>query len=368
MTVTTIPTGPTGLGTSSIRPRSASGTTSTGAASTGNQEQPVRPIPSLYHHPVPEPEPALVAEVDRRTKEWAVHEVDLYPPEWEDDFEAFGTGRSVCLAYPEAGGLDHLEAAAKLLVAENAVDDCYCEDHGGSPHGLGSRLLMAHSALERPYAVVPYEQQWQDQLQSEPPCRAYQSAMQAFDALTADQIRNREIHDLARLHLGYLAEAAWSIDEVVPTVPEYLMTRQYNSFRPCLTIVDAIGGYVLPADLHDHPKMQQVFALAALASTLVNDIYSYTKELRTPRPHVNLPTVLRHHEGLSEEAAYFKAIEIHNDVMHRFESESASCAAELPNPLTVRFLRDVAAWVDGNHWWHATNTRRYTLPGFVPAE
>ncbi|MFE9425709.1 2-methylisoborneol synthase [Kitasatospora sp. NPDC006697] len=352
----TFSAGPTGLGTRSTRVQTRAG------------EQPVRPIPGIYYHQVAEPEPALVAEVDRRVKEWAVHEVDLYPPEWEDEFDAFGTGRSVCLGYPAAAGLEHLDAAAKLLVAENAVDDCYCEDHGGSPHGLGSRLLMAHSALERPYSVAPYEQQWQDRLQSEPPCRAYQSAMEAFDRLTADQIRNREIHDLARLHLGYLAEAAWSIDGAVPTVAEYLMIRQYNSFRPCLTIVDAVGGYVLPADLHDHPQLQRVFALAALATTLVNDLYSYTKELRSPRPHVNLPVAIRHHEGLSVEAAYFKAIEIHNDVMHRFEAEAAAAAAELPGPLTARFLRDVAAWVDGNHWWHATNTKRYTLPDFLPSE
>ncbi|MFE0465489.1 2-methylisoborneol synthase [Kitasatospora sp. NPDC058965] len=357
MTVTFSP-GPTGIGTSAARAL---------RRPTEAGEQPVRPIPGLYWHPVKEPEPLLYAELDRRIKAWA-REIDLFPPEWEEQFDSFGTGRYICLTYTEGAGMEHLEAAAQLLVAENAVDDCYCEDHGGSPHGLGARLLMAHSALERPYSVSPYEEQWQQTLDSEPPCRAYRAAMQTFDRLTADQVRDREIHDLARLHLGYLAEAAWSIDGVVPPLPEYLTVRQYNSFRPCLTIVDSIAGWAFPADLHDHPKVQQVIALASLATTLVNDLYSYTKELRSERPHVNLPTVIQHHEQLPVEQAYYRAIDVHNEVMHRFEVEAAACSAELPSPLTDRFLKGIADWVDGNHWWHATNTARYTLPGFLPAD
>ncbi|MGF1432117.1 terpene synthase family protein [Kitasatospora sp. LaBMicrA B282] len=349
----TLSTGPTGIGTRSARAHLRPG------------DQPVRPIPGLYWHPVAEPEPTVYEELDRRLKRWAVDDIALFPPEWEEQFDSFGTGRYMCLTYPDAASLEHLEAAGQLMVAENAVDDCYCEDHGGSPHGLGARLLMAHSALERPHSIAPYEQQWQDKLESEAPCRAYRSSMESFDRISADQVRDREIHDLARLHLGYLAEASWSIDERVPPLSEYLMVRQYNSFRPCLSIVDAVAGYAFPADLHDHSKVQQVIALAALATTLVNDLYSYTKELRSPRPHVNLPTVIGHHDQLPPEEAYDKAITVHNDVMHRFEAESAACLAELPGALTARYLKGIADWVDGDHWWHATNTGRYTLPGWL---
>ncbi|MGF1426146.1 terpene synthase family protein [Kitasatospora sp. LaBMicrA B282] len=351
-----IRTGPSGPGTGFTRPHHGH------SGMVG--EQPVHPIPGLYWHPVKEPDPALVAELDRRIGHWAVHEVDLYPPEWEEQFVAFDFGRYVALTSPHAAGLDHLEAAARLLVAENAVDDCYCEDHGGSAHGLGARLLMAHSALEHPYSVEPYESEWLRHLDSEAPCRAYRSAMDFFDGLAPDQIRDREIHDLARLHLGYLAEAAWETEQRVPTVGEYLMVRQYNSFRPCLTIVDVIDGFALPADLHDHPAVQQVLALGSLATTLANDLYSYTKELRAKRPHVNLPTVLQRHEGLEPREAFRKAIGIHNTAQHRFEAAAAAAKTRLPDPTTAAYLDSVADWIDGNHWWHATNTRRYTLPDF----
>lgn len=348
-----VPAGPNGPGTGYAR------------AHLRIREQPVRPIPGLYWHPVAEPDPAVTAELDRRIKRWAVHEMDLYPPEWEEQFEAFGFARYVGLTYPHAAGMEQLEAAARLLVAENAVDDCYCEDHGGSAHGLGARLLMAHSSLEHPYSVEPYESEWLRHLASEAPCRAYRSAIDSFDRLAPDQVRDREIHDLARLHLGYLAEASWETERRVPSVGEYLMTRQYNSFRPCLTIVDVIDGYALPADLHDHPAVQKVLALGALATTLINDVYSYTKELRALRPHVNLPTVLVHHEGLTPREAYPKAVEIHNQVMHRFEAAAADARARFPDPVMARYLTSVADWIDGDHWWHATNTGRYTLPDFV---
>ena len=60
-------------------------------------------------------------------------------------------------------------------------------------------------------------------------------------------------HDMARLHMGYLAEAAWAETDYVPEVWEYLAMRQFNNFRPCPTITDAVGGYELPAALTPSP-------------------------------------------------------------------------------------------------------------------
>jgi 2-methylisoborneol synthase len=258
--------------------------------------------------------------------------------------------------------------AARLMVAENAVDDCYCEDHGGSPVGLGGRLLLAHTALDPLYTTGEYQPQWARSLESDAPRRAYRSAMDYFLRGASASQADRYRHDMARLHLGYLAEAAWAQTEYVPEVWEYLAMRQFNNFRPCPTITDTIGGYELPADLHAQPAVQRIIALAGNATTLVNDLYSYTKELASPGKHLNLPVVLAEREGLSERDAYLKAVEIHNDLMRAFEAEVAALASA-GNPAHVmpnlhRFLRGVAAWVDGNHYWHQTNTYRYTLPDF----
>ncbi|MFD0329769.1 hypothetical protein ACFQZC_20185 [Streptacidiphilus monticola] len=116
------------------------------------------------------------------------------------------------------------------------------------------------------------------------------------------------------------------------------------------------------------PALQRITALGGNAATLVNDLYSYTKEQRSPRPHLNLPTVLARRDGLSERDAFLRAVEIHNEIMRRFETESEHLRAQFPDPVLARYLAGLAAWVAGNHEWHASNTFRYTLPDFWSQE
>ncbi|TSB32575.1 family 2 encapsulin nanocompartment cargo protein terpene cyclase [Streptomyces benahoarensis] len=356
--------GPSGLGTASLYPRRREAAEAPEPPAASGPPAPGSPIPGLYHHPVPEPDPARVEEIGARIKRWAIDEVQAFPPEWEDQFDGFSVGRYMVACHPDAPTLDHLMIATRLMVAENAVDDCYCEDHGGSPIGLGSRLLLAHTALDPLHTTGEYEPAWVASLQSDAPRRAYRSAMEYFVRQSTASQADRYRHDMARLHLGYLAEAAWAQEDHVPEVWEYLAMRQFNNFRPCPTITDTVGGYELPADLHALPAMQRVIALAGNATTIVNDLYSYTKELNSPGRHLNLPVVIAEREGVSDRDAYLKAVEVHNDLMHAFEAEAAALAAACPVPTVVRFLRGVAVWADGNHYWHRTNTYRYSLPDF----
>ncbi|MEU3752943.1 family 2 encapsulin nanocompartment cargo protein terpene cyclase [Streptomyces olivoreticuli] len=350
--------GPSGLGTEGLHLARLEEPAASGASTAGN------PIPGLYHHPIPEPDPVRVEEVSRRIKAWALDEVELYPEEWEEQFDGFSVGRYMVACHPDAPTVEHLMLAARLMVAENAVDDCYCEDHGGSPIGLGGRLLLAHTALDALHTTKEYQPQWAQSLGADAPRRAYRSAMEYLVREASPSQADRFRHDMARLHMGYLAEAAWAQTDHVPEVWEYLAMRQFNNFRPCPTITDTVGGYELPADLHAQPDMQRVIALAGNATTLVNDLYSYTKELAAPGRHLNLPVVIADREGVSEREAYLKAVEVHNDLMHDFEAEAAAVAAACPAPSVLRFLRGVAVWVDGNHYWHQTNTYRYSLPDF----
>ncbi|MEU3482993.1 family 2 encapsulin nanocompartment cargo protein terpene cyclase [Streptomyces sp. NPDC033754] len=365
--------GPSGLGTAGLSlaarpveppvPVESGVPVASGAPASGAPVEALE-IPGLYYHPVPEPDPVRVEEVSRRIKDWAVDEVELFPEEWEGQFDGFSVGRYMVACHPDAPTVDHLMVATRLMVAENAVDDIYCEDHGGSPIGLGGRLLLAHTALDPVHTTAEYQPRWAESLHADSPRRAYRSAMEYFVRQSTPSQADRFRHDMARLHLGYLAEGAWAQTDHTPEVWEYLAMRQYNNFRPCPTITDTVGGYELPADLHAQPAMQRVLALAGNASTIVNDLYSYTKELASPGRHLNLPVVLADREGLSERDAYLKAVEVHNDLMRDFEAETAALAAACPVPSLLRFLKGVAVWVDGNHYWHQTNTFRYSLPDF----
>ncbi|MET9826752.1 family 2 encapsulin nanocompartment cargo protein terpene cyclase [Streptomyces sp. NPDC006349] len=356
--------GPTGPGTTSLALADTYGQRPDPAPPAAAPPAAGRAVPGLYHHPVPEPDPVRVEEVSHRIKRWAEDEVQLYPEEWEGQFDGFSVGRYMVGCHPDAPTVDHLMLATRLMVAENAVDDCYCEDHGGSPVGLGGRLLLAHTAIDHFHTTAEYTPAWRESLSSDAPRRAYDSAMDYFVRAATPSQADRYRHDMARLHMGYLAEAAWAQTGHVPEVWEYLAMRQFNNFRPCPTITDSVGGYELPADLHAQPDMQRVIALAGNATTIVNDLYSYTKELNSPGRHLNLPVVIAEREQLCERDAYLKAVEVHNELQHAFEAAAADLAEACPLPPVLRFLKGVAAWVDGNHDWHRTNTYRYSLPDF----
>ncbi|WP_345618440.1 family 2 encapsulin nanocompartment cargo protein terpene cyclase [Streptomyces ziwulingensis] len=324
---------------------------------------PGRPVPGLRFRPAVPADPGKVAEVDRRLEEWA-RGLDLFPKAWSDDFAGFGFGRAVVLQHPGAVGLDRLTVAGELLLAENLVDSLYCsedEDRGGSARGLGGRLVLAQSAVDPYHGTADTEAAWERGMRADSPLRSYHWAVKDYAAFATPSQRDRFVHALSRLHLGYLGEAAWSQIRYTPTVWEYLVMRQFNNFRPCLSIVDAVDGYELPEALHARPEIQRVTALACNATTIVNDLYSFTKELAEPG-HLNLPQVVAANERCGLKAGYLRAVEIHNEIMDSFEEESAALSAG--SPLVERYTRSLAAWVSGNHEWHATNTHRYHLPDY----
>ncbi|CAM5409218.1 hypothetical protein SALBM135S_01416 [Streptomyces alboniger] len=202
--------GPNGLGTAGLRlglPEEAPGPpeptspetlrTPPGPAEPVSAAEEGRPIPGLYHHPVAQPDPARVEEVSHRIKAWAVEEAQVYPPEWEEQFDGFSVGRYMVACHPDAPTVDHLMVATRLMVAENVLDDCYCEDHGGSPIGLGSRLLLAHTALDPLHTSKEYEPPWVESLQSDAPRRAYRSAMEYFLRSASASQADRYRHDMA---------------------------------------------------------------------------------------------------------------------------------------------------------------------------
>ncbi|MFH8682003.1 family 2 encapsulin nanocompartment cargo protein terpene cyclase [Streptomyces lydicus] len=321
-------------------------------------------VPGLRYRPAAPADPEKVREIDRRLETWA-RELDLFPSEWSGDFAEFQFGRAVVLQHPGAADLERLTAAGKLLLAENIVDNCYCEEdegRGGAHRGLGGRLILAQSALDPYHGTPEHEAEWRRGVQADGPLRSYHVALKDYAALATPSQTDRFVHDIARLHLGYLAEAAWAETRHAPKVWEYLVMRQFNNFRPCLSIVDAIDGYELPEALYARPEIQRVTALACNATTIVNDLYSFTRELASDPHHLNLPQVVAANDQRGLKAAYVKSVEIHNQIMEAFETESALLAAT--SPLVERYLQGLADWVSGNHEWHATNTDRYQLPNY----
>lgn len=369
--LTRLLSGPSGLGTDSLRLAPAAAEAAV-RDHCGDQEQeqpssqPSSPrIEGLYCPPAVRDDRALADEINDRLVEWAEQEVDLYPD--DSDRRAalvgFDPGRSVVLCHPDAPGIDHLMAAGRLLVGENAVDDYFCEaEYGGRADRRGAALAVAQSAIDPAHNTPRYEADWRSGLDSHPALRSMRSAMGHLRALATPAQAHRYRHDIAGLYLGYNAEGDCITQHRTPAVWEYLVQRQLNNFRPCLTITDTVGGYELPAHVFAEPAVQRAVALSSNAATICNDLYSLRKEQQSERFHYSLPTVIAAEEDCSIEDAFQKAIELHNDLVHLFEEQAAELSAT--GPLVARFMTGLSNWVGGNHEWHAGNvgTRYATSP------
>ncbi|WP_372408896.1 family 2 encapsulin nanocompartment cargo protein terpene cyclase [Streptomyces luteireticuli] len=367
-----LPSGPTGLGTSSLRlgrvpqpPVPQSPDPAPAPEPAPSPPSSSQRIEGLYCPPAVRDDRALADEVNARLVEWAEKEVNLYPDtDLRDALLGFDCGRSVVLCHPDAPSVEHLMAAARFLAAENAVDDYFCEaEYGGSANRRGAALAVAQSAIDPSHNTPRYEADWRAGIESHPALRSMRSAMEYFNALATPAQSHRFRHDIANLYLGYGAEGDCITQLRTPAVWEYLVQRQFNNFRPCLTITDAVGGYELPAPLFAEPAVQRAVALSSNASTICNDLYSLRKEQASERFHYSLPTAIAAEEECSIEDAFQLAIEVHNDLVHRFEQQAAELSVS-GGPLMARFMAGLSNWLAGNHEWHAGNvgTRYATSP------
>lgn len=342
-----IPSGPTGLGTTSTR---RSGTDAA--------------VPPLYCPPPMRDDPTLAAVVDERIIAWA-KAIGLYEGRL-DDLRDAGFGRLIMLAHPDCDDPDRLLAAAKCAVAEWSVDDYYCDAGAddtapdGTPSSaeteLGPRLELVAAAIDPVHLPARYVARVEQAMQADPILRAFRTAFahMAEYATPAQLARLRT--EISGWFIALGAEAGWRLSGRTPQAWEYLTNRQPHSFLPCMAVIDVVGGYELQAAEYTDPRVRRVVTTAALASQLVNDLYSMAREDRSDGREFNLPTVLVAEEGCTQREAVLRTAEIHDELMHRFELEAAPLAA-LGSAELRRYLTGVWAWLGGSRAWHADSKR-----------
>lgn len=345
-----IPTGPTGLGTASTR-HGSSGSSGTS-------------IPQLYCPPPMRDDPALAAVVNERILAWA-SSIGLYEGKM-DDLRDADFGRLIMLAHPDSDDPDRLLASAKCAVTEWAIDDYYCDADAddtapdGTPSSaeaeLGPRLELAAAAIDPVHLPARYAARLEQAMEADPILRAFRSAFAhvAEYATPAQVARLRT--EIAGWFIALGAEAGWRQAGRKPQAWEYLTNRQPHSFLPCMAPIDVVGGYELQAAEYTDPRVRRVITTAALASQLVNDLYSMAREDRSDGREFNLPTVLVAEEGCTRREAVLRTAELHDELMHRFELEAAPLAA-LGSAELRRHLTGVWAWLGGSRAWHAESKR-----------
>ncbi|MCX4524653.1 MULTISPECIES: family 2 encapsulin nanocompartment cargo protein terpene cyclase [unclassified Streptomyces] len=359
--------GPAGFGTASLRVPPASLRVPPAARPGANR----RPgsgggggngeVPELYCPPALREHDALAREIDDRLIEWAEH-TGLYEGRL-DDVRALSLGRYFVLAFAHVHDPDRLLAPAKCTLAQWASDDYYCDDDsaGADPLRIATNLSLANAAVDPAYLPARYAPGHEDTLRADPVLVAFRSSAAHLKQYATWSQITRYRHELAALWSGYTAEAGWRVTGRTPSVQEFLTVRQDNSFLPVMVMLDAAGGYELPVETYGDPRVRGAVLKAASAGVVVNDLYSMRREEQGTAVSYNLPSLIQAEDGCTREEAVRRSADIHDELVHAFEDESAALAAAGFPPLT-RYLADVWAWLGGNLEWHRTSARYHAEP------
>lgn len=316
-------------------------------------------VPPL-HCPAPcRIDEALASEVDDRLMRW-IAETGIFAGQ-QQKILASGFGRFAMLCHTDTDDPDRLLLSAQCIAALFAVDDYYCDDEstGSIPALVGPRLSVALAALEPAHLIEPHRADLELALASDPVLvglRAYMTRVTEF-ATPAQVARVR--HEIIAMFVTMTAEAAWRINGITPALWEYLAQRQINSFLPCMSLIDIIGGYELPANIYSSPAVRRVTTLAASATIIANDLYSAPKESRAQVGDFNLPLLLANQPVCSIKRAMKQSVAIHDEVVRLYEAAEQEVLADA-SPLLKRYLAGVKNWVAGSLEWHRHSGRYQT--------
>ncbi|MEU5435976.1 Camphene synthase [Streptomyces sp. NPDC020719] len=309
----------------------------------------------------------LAGRLDERLLEWA-DGIGLYDGRMERVRDA-GFGRLAALCYPATDDEDLLMVPARCALAIWALDDHYCDDPdlGAVPSLLGSRLATASATLGRAHLPDRHEAAFDAATRDDPALKGLRSAAGHLRRITTAAQFDRTRHTLRTLFAALAQEGTWRATRYQPQVWEYLMNRQANSFLPCMTVIDALGGYRLPADVWAHPDVHDAVGTAALAASIANDIYSAGTESRSSDGDFNLPRAIAAEAPCTPQEALRLSAELHNELMHRFRRQCDELAHQGGRELH-RFLDGVLDWCAGSLAWHRTAPRyhRHATDGHAP--
>ncbi|HKR51851.1 MAG TPA: family 2 encapsulin nanocompartment cargo protein terpene cyclase [Pseudonocardiaceae bacterium] len=348
--------GPSGLGTSAAR--LVRELTLAGGPSPAYVERPWGDgtAASLYVPVVERVDDALAAEVDDRLVVWAK---DCgFTDDEADLMRQAGFGRLAMLTHTDTDDSDCLLIAAQLNAAWWAADDLYADDSemGATPTELPPRLALAMAAMDPVAPAGEFSVPLEEALRSDPVLVALNSGIEHLTRHASPAQVQRACYSTFAMFVSWNSYAAWRFTGNYPPAWEYLAVRQHDTFYTSMTLIDAVGGYELDANLYYEPQVRRALMQAGTASVMVNDLHSVTKDAADDKPVCNMVLQIAADRQCSVEEAIAITVDLHNNLVRDFEATHRSLLP-VPSPQLQRFLRGVRAWMGGGFEWHATNPR-----------
>jgi len=312
--------------------------------------------PPLYAPVVERINDPLAAEVNERLVGWAA---DCgFRDDQLEPLRAAGFGRLAMLTHAACDDPDRLLIAAQLNAAWWAADDLYADDSemGATPTELPPRLALAMAAMDPIAPAGEFSIPLDEALRSEPVLVALNSGVDHLTRHASPAQVQRACYSTFAMFVSWNAYAAWRHTGHYPPAWEYLAARQHDSFYTSMTLIDAVDGYELPANLYYDPRVRQLLMQAGTAAVMVNDLHSVAKDAADENPVCNMVLQIAADRDCSLQEATEVTVDLHNNLVRDFEAGHRALAP-VPSLELQRFLRGVRAWMGGGLEWHATNPR-----------
>ena len=310
----------------------------------------------LYVPAVERVDDALAAEVDDRLVIWAK---DCgFTDDQADLMRRAGFGRLAMLTHTDTDDPDRLLIAAQLNAAWWAADDLYADDTtmGATPTELPARLALVMAAMDPIAPAGEFSIPLDHAVRCDPVLVALNSGIEHLTRYASPAQVQRACYATFAMFVSWNSYAAWRFTGNYPPAWEYLAARQHDSFYTSMTLIDAVGGYELDANLYYQPRVRRALMQAGTASVMVNDLVSAAKDAADDKPVCNMVLQTAADRQCSIDEAIAITVDLHNNLVRDFQATHHSLLP-VPSPQLQQFLRGVRAWMGGGFEWHTTNPR-----------
>ncbi|WP_343671045.1 hypothetical protein [Chitinophaga sp.] len=125
--------------------------------------------------------------------------------------------------------------------------------------------------------------------------------------------------------LGLQTELRYKQNKKFPTITECIALREDSiCLYPFLQLTEIETGIILPPEIHEHPVIRRLQALACHLVTFFNEVQSVMKDEATGSIYYNIVKVIQNERQISLEEACLEDLRLHNEDLREFVALQAS--------------------------------------------
>lgn len=129
----------------------------------------------------------------------------------------------------------------------------------------------------------------------------------------------RFVEMISRYFAGMKVESTFKMNKTFPTIAECIALRENSiCLYPFLQLTEVETGIILPPEIHNHPVIQRLQALACRLVTYFNEVQSVMKDEATDSIYYNIVKVIQHEYNISLEEACLEDLRLHNEDLKEF--------------------------------------------------